>query len=224
MRDGDRIDREHLERDFFLEAEEIFEALTESLRALEEACREGRPRPALINTIFREVHSLKGLAGLQGLQEIVDLAHGLEDLLELLRLGRGELTGPRLDLIQEAFDALVTMVRGLAAASGPVVDRSGLRERLRAEASTASGLDSPEARRVLLGLDPRIASSLSASAWSRRSSTLACARSCRAWRPPGRRSSARSRPLGTRPTPRCSSAWWSRARPGGRRSPAPFMV
>jgi len=161
MRDGDRIDRERLDRDFFLEAEEIFEALTESLRALEEACREGRPRPALINTIFREVHSLKGLAGLQGLQEIVDLAHGLEDLLELLRLGRGELTGPRLDLIQEAFDALVTMVRGLAAASGPVVDRSGLRERLRAEASAASGLDSPEARRVLPGLDPRIAAALS---------------------------------------------------------------
>ena len=161
MREGDRFDRERLERDFFLEAEEIFEALTESLGALEGACREGRPRPALINTIFREVHSLKGLAGLQGLQEIVDLAHALEDLLEVLRLGRGELTGPRLDLIQEAFDALVTMVRGLASESGPVVDRSGLRERLRVEASAASGLDSPEAHRVLPALDPRIASALS---------------------------------------------------------------
>ncbi|HEX9428063.1 MAG TPA: hypothetical protein VGA64_09765, partial [Candidatus Polarisedimenticolia bacterium] len=62
MPEGKGIDRDRLEREFLPEAEAIFESLAELMRELEarSATREGKP--ALLNGLFREVHSLKGLA------------------------------------------------------------------------------------------------------------------------------------------------------------------
>jgi two-component system chemotaxis sensor kinase CheA len=131
MRDATGPDRDRLEREFLPEAEEILEALAVHLRGLEQALAEGTPAAPLVNTIFREVHSLKGLAAMQGLGEITDLAHALEDHLERLRMGRLTLDGAALDRLHEAFDALTSLARSLTSGR-TAADPAALRDRLRA--------------------------------------------------------------------------------------------
>ena len=52
--------------EFYSEAQEIIEALSRNLLALDDALKAGGSDPSLINEAFRSVHTLKGLAGLFG--------------------------------------------------------------------------------------------------------------------------------------------------------------
>src|SRR5436309_15988420 len=70
--------------EFTSEAEELLDTLSRDLVELE---TQGKGvRPELVNKIFREVHSLKGLAGMLGFGDISDLSHNLDDLLDRLRI------------------------------------------------------------------------------------------------------------------------------------------
>ena len=91
---GDRAREE-----FLSEAQEIVEGLGRDLLGLDEGIRSGRVDPALVNDVFRAVHTLKGLAGLFGANRMASLSHELEELLDDLRLGRVELTAAVLDLL-----------------------------------------------------------------------------------------------------------------------------
>ena len=87
-------------RDEFLsEAQEIIEGLGRDLLGLDDGVRSGKVDPALVNDVFRAVHTLKGLAGLFGASLMASLSHELEELLDHLRLGRVELTATVLDLL-----------------------------------------------------------------------------------------------------------------------------
>jgi two-component system chemotaxis sensor kinase CheA len=90
--------------DFVAEATEILDALSRDLAILDRR-RGERLEPDLVNGVFRSAHSLKGLAAMFGEQRIAQLAHGTEDLLDRLRLGRLELTDKVVDALIEAFDA-----------------------------------------------------------------------------------------------------------------------
>ncbi|HZI13645.1 MAG TPA: chemotaxis protein CheA [Myxococcus sp.] len=101
--------------EFVAEATEILEALGKDLLVLDE--RRGQEAdPELVNGIFRAAHSLKGLSGLFGQERIARLAHGTEDLLDRLRLGRLRLDDTALDALIEALDTfqalLVETARG----------------------------------------------------------------------------------------------------------------
>ena len=76
--------------EFTGEAEELLDTLSRDLVEFESQGRDVRPE--VINKIFREVHSLKGLAGMLGFGEISELAHSLEDMLDRLRMGKIEIT------------------------------------------------------------------------------------------------------------------------------------
>jgi two-component system chemotaxis sensor kinase CheA len=81
--------RDNVQQEFLVEAQELVEALSRDLLLLDEAHhRDERIEPALINEIFRSVHTLKGIAGMFGYQHVGAVAHALEDLLDDLRLGR----------------------------------------------------------------------------------------------------------------------------------------
>jgi two-component system chemotaxis sensor kinase CheA len=87
-------------RDEFLsEAQEIVEGLGRDLLGLDEGLRKKNVDPALVNDVFRAVHTLKGLAGLFGASRMATLSHELEELLDHLRLGRVDLTPAVLDLL-----------------------------------------------------------------------------------------------------------------------------
>lgn len=145
-----RPERDRSQREFVSEAEEILETLSDRLRALETVFSAGRPHLQEINTIFREVHSLKGFAALLGIPEIAATAHGLEDLLARLRLG-GPLEGSVLDLLHDILDGLFDAVRRLRAGGAPGAGLDALRDRLRRAAAAIvvppspgpAGLDLP---------------------------------------------------------------------------------
>ncbi|PYS96784.1 MAG: hypothetical protein DMF50_03310 [Acidobacteria bacterium] len=154
----DRHERERLKRDFLPEAEEILDALAGDLRGLDRSLATERVSPADINTIFRRVHSLKGLAGMAGLQAITDLAHDLEELLDRLRMGRTALAPPVLELLEDALETLFRMVREVAETGATSLEASAVRGRLRASGGPGScGPDAPS----LDALDPAIRAALS---------------------------------------------------------------
>jgi two-component system, chemotaxis family, sensor kinase CheA len=96
--------------EFTGEAEELLESLSRDLADFE--AQGSNVRPELINKIFRDVHSLKGLAGMLGLTPIAELAHALEDMLDRLRMGKIAIGKPLIDLLYDGIDGLNRLVRG----------------------------------------------------------------------------------------------------------------
>jgi len=106
--------------EFLAEAQEIIEVLSRDLLLLDQADKEGREDPELINEVFRGVHTLKGIAGMFGYHQLGAVTHALEDLLDDLRLGRVSLAQEVLDVL---FEGVENFQRLLAEdPDGPSVD------------------------------------------------------------------------------------------------------
>ena len=105
--DGDSVRNE-----FVAEAQEIIEALSRDLLLLDHGQKEGHPDPDLINSVFRGVHTLKGIAGMFGFADLGEVAHVLEDLLDQLRLGKVDLTQGVLDVLFEGVEVLQRLLSG----------------------------------------------------------------------------------------------------------------
>jgi two-component system chemotaxis sensor kinase CheA len=115
--------------EFTGEAEELLDTLSRDLVEFESQGRDVRPE--VINKIFREVHSLKGLAGMLGFGEISELSHSLEDMLDRLRMGKIEITKDLIDLLYDAVDSLNRLVIGINDSSmGGLVDINSLTRRI----------------------------------------------------------------------------------------------
>ncbi|RPJ11728.1 MAG: chemotaxis protein CheA [Deltaproteobacteria bacterium] len=102
-------------KDFLAEAEEIVDQLSLDMIGLSDCAESGEFNPDLLNSIFRGAHSLKGLAGMFGFLEVADLAHNLENLLDLLRLGRVSLDQGTITVLFDSMDLLGNLVRGIEA-------------------------------------------------------------------------------------------------------------
>ncbi|MBS1111791.1 MAG: cheA40H, partial [Nitrospirae bacterium] len=96
-------------KDFIAEAEEIIEEVGSSVLELREEFS-----PETLNSIFRSVHTMKGLSGLFGIKEITDLSHALESLLDDLRLGKIEISGEIIDFILSNIDILKNLIDQVA--------------------------------------------------------------------------------------------------------------
>jgi two-component system chemotaxis sensor kinase CheA len=138
--------------EFCSEATETAEALGKSLLALEGTAT---PEPDLLNAVFRQAHSLKGLAATFGQQRMAELAHAAEDLLDRLRLGKARLTPATLDLLLETVEVLQRLAvdPGGSAAEARALVRKLSRQKQRPERVQADLLERlelpPELRRVL---------------------------------------------------------------------------
>jgi two-component system chemotaxis sensor kinase CheA len=139
--------------EFSSEAVETAEALGRNLLLLEKSAAD--PEPEVLNSVFRQAHSLKGLAATFGQTTMAELAHAAEDLLDRLRLGRARLTPSRLDFLLEAVELFQRLAED---PEGPVAESRTLASRLSAveEAPERLGEDpldrlelAPEMRRVL---------------------------------------------------------------------------
>lgn len=95
-----------LVEDFLQEGEEYLQVVEENLIALENAPGD----TALIDSIFRPFHTIKGVAGFLGLYEIQDFAHLFEDLLEEVRNGSLSQSPELTDLILTGVDSLRGML------------------------------------------------------------------------------------------------------------------
>lgn len=97
--------RDNVQQEFLAEAQELVEALSRDLLLVDEAHHRGeRIEPALINEIFRSVHTLKGIAGMFGYKHVGTVAHVLEDLLDDLRLSRLPVNQELLDVLFDSVE------------------------------------------------------------------------------------------------------------------------
>ena len=129
--DGDSVRNE-----FVAEAQEIIEALSRDLLLLDHGQKEGHPDPDLINSVFRGVHTLKGIAGMFGFADLGEVAHVLEDLLDQLRLGKVDLSQGVLDVLFEGVEVLQRLLSG--GPDAPEADLAGFRGAVQAVIGTAS--------------------------------------------------------------------------------------
>jgi two-component system, chemotaxis family, sensor kinase CheA len=115
--------------EFTSEAEELLDTLSRDLVEFEAQGKDVRPE--VVNKIFREIHSLKGLAGMLGFAEISELSHNLEDMLDRLRMGKIEITRDLIDLLYDSVDSLNRLVIAINDPSiAGLVDVTGLTRRI----------------------------------------------------------------------------------------------
>ncbi len=97
--------------DFVIEAKEHLETIEPNLLELEK----NPGNLALLNEIFRPMHSLKGASGFLGLPIINRLAHKAENVLDELRTGAMCVTSEIMDIILGATDSLTQLINNLEA-------------------------------------------------------------------------------------------------------------
>lgn len=91
---------------------------------------------AAVDALFRSFHTIKGVAGFLKLKEIGALAHDVENLLDLVRSSRLQLSQVVFDLVLEATDEMNLLLNALdmaARCGGPIARQpslSNLLERL----------------------------------------------------------------------------------------------
>ncbi|MCB9596429.1 MAG: chemotaxis protein CheA [Sandaracinaceae bacterium] len=115
-------DEDGVRAEFIAEAQEIIELLSRDLLVLDHGQKEGHPDPDLVNSVFRGVHTLKGIAGMFGFNDLGEVAHVLEDLLDQLRLGRTDLSQNVLDVLFEGVEVLQRLLGSAPDAPRPDLD------------------------------------------------------------------------------------------------------
>ncbi len=152
-------------KEFIAEAQELCDALGQSLIALEQPS----PPPDVLNEAFRAAHSLKGSASVFGLGPMTAVAHGLEGALDAIRLGRLALDRSVVDVLLEAVALLGRLTAHLADPKHGADTESWtlpVLERLQAVVGLSlappPAAPAPEANRDLAaeGLDPALLSVL----------------------------------------------------------------
>ena len=69
----------------------------------------------LLNDIFRPFHTIKGNAGALGVTSVQEVAHSVENLLDLARSGRRTMGPADVDVVLRAVDVLTSMIRDVGA-------------------------------------------------------------------------------------------------------------
>ena len=109
---SDFAGNEELLQDFLTEANELLADLDNRLVDLEKTPNE----PGLLNSVFRNFHTIKGGAGFLGATELVRLCHLTENLFDRLRNNEMTLDPVLMDLIMAATGEVRTMFGALAGA------------------------------------------------------------------------------------------------------------
>ena len=94
---------------FIAEALDHLGTIEASVLALEAAPGDVK----LLNDIFRPFHTVKGNSGALGVRTVQELAHRVENLLDLGRSGKHQIGGRETDVILESVDLLTAMMTDL---------------------------------------------------------------------------------------------------------------
>ena len=119
-------------KDFLAEAEDILRDLNVNLYVLKSKCNSTMVHdPEVVNELFREIHTLKGISEATGFPRISSLSHRLEDLLDCLRFGRIELSFDVVDTLFEIADIFTELLKNINDQGieyveiGPAVEKIG---------------------------------------------------------------------------------------------------
>ncbi|MGL4394782.1 MAG: chemotaxis protein CheA [Brevinema sp.] len=107
-------------QDFLSEAFSLLDLLEDSLLNLEKNLDD----PSQIANVFRVAHTIKGGAGAVGFDSVTKLTHIMEDVLDLVRNGKCQLTQDDITLLLEIRDELKSMLDQYAVEQTPDPTRS----------------------------------------------------------------------------------------------------
>lgn len=99
---------------FLSESRDLLEQASRGFLALEKTPDD----PAVINDLFRSVHTMKGASGLFDIAPFTAVVHAAEDLLDAVRAGRVSLAAEMTDLFLEALDQIAQWLDDLEAKGG----------------------------------------------------------------------------------------------------------
>lgn len=108
---------------FLDESHEHLQSLNEGLLSLEENAED----VSVVNEIFRNAHTLKGMSATMGYNKIAELTHEMEDVLDLIRKEQLKLDEDIIDTLFKCLDSLEQMINSVAdGESEDVVDVTDL--------------------------------------------------------------------------------------------------
>ncbi|GIW46202.1 MAG: chemotaxis protein CheA [Deltaproteobacteria bacterium] len=105
---------EEVVTEFILESKESLDKLDSLFVEFEE---KGYDK-AIVNEIFRIVHTIKGAAGFLGFKSIVDISHGAENILKKLRDGEIPPTDRLIDVLLKSTDKLRVLINHIETGDG----------------------------------------------------------------------------------------------------------
>lgn len=97
--------------DMFLdESHEHLQSLNDGLLGLEDNAED----LSILNEIFRNAHTLKGMSATMGYNKIAELTHEMEDVLDMLRKEQLKVTSDIIDTLFKCIDSLEQMINNVA--------------------------------------------------------------------------------------------------------------
>jgi len=97
--------------DMFLdESHEHLQSLNDGLLGLEDNAED----LSILNEIFRNAHTLKGMSATMGYNKIAELTHEMEDVLDMLRKEQLAVNGDIIDTLFKCIDSLEQMINNVA--------------------------------------------------------------------------------------------------------------
>jgi two-component system chemotaxis sensor kinase CheA len=103
------------------EAGERLDRIVDSLLSIES----GQAPPGVIDSLFRDAHSIKGNAGMVGFGEVREIAHAMEDLLDQAR-DSGELPQTLVEPLLRGADAIRRGVEGATGVAAEAIESLSL--------------------------------------------------------------------------------------------------
>jgi two-component system, chemotaxis family, sensor kinase CheA len=143
----------------FEELEERAEKIFATIDELRAKSGDGKQRRELLDSIFRDVHSVKGAASASDLHQLGTIAHEFEGLLHSLRIGEARLDQQVLQAVEEAAQALLDELGPHD--SGNQSNHTALFSRLRQLSNSPSNRRIANGESFLNALDPEIRQTLS---------------------------------------------------------------
>ena len=107
-------DVDDIVREFLVESYENLDQLDRDLVALESTPGER----ALLSSVFRTIHTIKGTSGFLAFERLERVAHAGENLLAELRDGKREMDGPTTDVLLAVVDCVRDLLRAIEATGG----------------------------------------------------------------------------------------------------------
>jgi len=133
--------------EFLSEAEELIDKMSQGLFNYEKALEKSQKiNPDILNGIFRDAHTLKGSAGMFGYQAMGKLAHAMENLLDLIRLGKVKVNKSILDILFDTVDMLESML----SAKVPSVKVESLIQKLNTVEGNLNDIKQPTAKPIVV--------------------------------------------------------------------------
>jgi len=135
-------------REFLVESHENLSRLDQELVELEKHPKDA----ALLASIFRTIHTIKGTCGFLAYSTLEAISHQAESLLSQLRDGQRELTPSLVTLILDTVDATRKVLASIEASGEEGPDRfEDLTERLRLAAQATAGVESQSGPGMVAG-------------------------------------------------------------------------